>query len=230
MLFERSWSQAPFTAPSHASLFTGLHTQSHGVLHWATRLDPTVPTFAGLFAAEGYPTGAFLNHPSLKGTGVLDDFETVGQRTLEPWDLAVGDFLGWLDDSVADVDDPFAAWVHLWDVHRPYGYRDWSPSYWQEATGRGPEELRLSYGEQTVTEGGYLKDTDPRVGRFEEHYNLNVNERRSPRPLGGSQRLFREPEWQAIEDRYDNAVRAADEGLGALIEGLRERKLSLIHI
>ncbi len=224
VLFERSWSQAPFTAPAHASLFTGLHTQSHGVLHWATRIDPAVPTFAGLFAAEGYATGAFLNHPSLEGTGVLDDFETVGQRVLEPWDLAVGDFLGWLDSKVSDLDDPFAAWVHLWDVHRPYGYRDWSPDWWQEATGRGPGELQLSYAEQTVDEGGYRRDTDPRVGRLEEHYNLNVRERRSPRPLGGEQRLFREADWQAIEDRYDNAVRAADEGLGALIEGLRERK------
>lgn len=223
VLFERSWAQAPFTAPSHASLFTGLHTQSHGVLHWSSRLVEGVPTFAGLFGAERYPTGAFLNHPSLAGTGVLDDFETVEQRILEPWQLAVGDFLGWLDRRVPDADDPFAAWVHLWDVHRPYGYRDWSLDVWQAASGRGPGELRLAYAEQTTEAGGYLEHPDPRVGRFEGHYNLDVGKRMTPRPLGDQQRVFGEREWRAIEDRYDNAVRIADEGLGALVQGLRER-------
>ena len=225
IVFERAYAQAPFTAPSHASLFTGLHSTSHGVLHWSSKLDPSAATMPELFGAEDYATGAFFNHPSLPATGVLRGFETQVRRVLEPWELAVGDFLGWYD-GLAEAKGgapPFAAWVHLWDVHRPYAYRDWSLDVWREASGRGEGELRLSFGEGGEARGGFGPAHDPRVGRLEEHYNLNPAERASRLPLGGEARTFEAADWQAIDDRYDAGVRFADEGLGALVDGLRER-------
>ncbi len=224
VVFERAYAQAPFTAPSHASLFTGLHTQSHGVLHWSSQLDLKAVTMAELFASEGYATGAFFNHPSLPATGVLRGFETARRRVLEPWQLSVGDFFEWVDGRDTQR-QPFAAWVHLWDVHRPYGYRDWSLDVWRTASGRGPNELRLAFGEKTKSQGGFRADGDARVGRFEEHYNLNPSERAGPLPLGGEQRRFQAADFQAIDDRYDNGVSYADQGLGALVLGLRERGL-----
>jgi arylsulfatase A-like enzyme len=213
-LFERSYSHAPFTAPSHASLFTGLNTQSHGLVFWGHQLDPGARTFPEYFAAAGYETGAFQNHPGLPPTGLMDGFETIANETTGPWPDTVSNFFEWVDST----GEPFAAWVHLWDVHRPYGYRQWS----REAlamfgdTRRQPGEL--PYGER-----GFGSEHDPRVGRTEEHYNLNAGERAAPLPLPGGGRVFADADWQHISDRYDNSVRYADEGVGALLRGLRER-------
>ncbi len=222
VLFERAYANAPFTAPSHASLFTGLHTQSHGVLSWGTQLDPAARTWAQLFDADGYRTGAFFNHPSLAATGALRGFETQELEVLGPWQDTLQNFEAFLEAG-ADGPEPFAAWVHLWDVHRPYGYRNWS--FFQEQSGRSGADLELAYTEDRLPAG-----TDLRVGRREDHYNLNAAERASELPLGGERpgrpvvrRVFDGEDWSLIERRYADAVRYADEGIGALVELLRER-------
>lgn len=215
-LFERAYSHAPFTAPSHASLFTGLNTQSHGVVFWAHRVDPAAATLAGLFGAAGYATGAFQNHPGLVPTGLLEDFETRVTETSGPWPDTLENFFGWLDG----VEGEFCAWVHLWDVHRPYGWREWTPEILEIFGDTRREPGRMPFAEQ-----GFGPAHDPRVGRLEAHYNVNREERAGPLPLGGQARPFGEADWRHIVDRYDNGVRFADQGLGELVRGLRERGL-----
>lgn len=61
VLFERAFSAAPWTPPSHASLFTGVYPSRHGVdvgenLH----LDGQLPTLAEILSAHGYATFAVL--------------------------------------------------------------------------------------------------------------------------------------------------------------------------
>jgi arylsulfatase A-like enzyme len=53
--FPRAVAPAPWTVPSHASLFTGLYPWESGVhLKRSLRLDPSIPTLAGLLHAKGY--------------------------------------------------------------------------------------------------------------------------------------------------------------------------------
>jgi arylsulfatase A-like enzyme len=57
--FDRAFSTAPWTAPSHASMFTGrwCHELSVG---WSRPLDKASPTLAGFLAAQGYATAGFV--------------------------------------------------------------------------------------------------------------------------------------------------------------------------
>jgi arylsulfatase A-like enzyme len=57
--FDRAFSTAPWTAPSHASMFTGrwCHELSVG---WNRPLDGSCPTLAGFLAGRGYDTAGFV--------------------------------------------------------------------------------------------------------------------------------------------------------------------------
>ncbi len=57
--FDRAYSTAPWTAPSHASMFTGRspHELSIG---WDRPLDNSAPTLAEALAARGYATAGFV--------------------------------------------------------------------------------------------------------------------------------------------------------------------------
>jgi arylsulfatase A-like enzyme len=225
--FERAYSSAPFTAPSHASLFTGQVTQTHGVLTWGVPLASGSLTLAEIAAEQGYATAAFYNHPSLETCDVLRGFEVQRPEVFGPWQDTLANFEAWLDGRAGVDDRPTCTWIHLWDVHRPYGYRNW---YWfQEQTGRSGADLELSFAES-----GYGPEHDPRIGRREEHYNVREARRAAPLPLGGEladnqqpqgSRVFDERDWRSIADRYDNGVRYVDDGLGALVDLLEERDL-----
>jgi arylsulfatase A-like enzyme len=58
-VFERAMAAAPWTLPSHASMFTG---RWHHELSadYTTPLDPTFPTLAGFLTSKGYATGGFV--------------------------------------------------------------------------------------------------------------------------------------------------------------------------
>jgi arylsulfatase A-like enzyme len=209
ILFERAYSQAPFTAPSHASLFTSLHSNEHGVLSWGMKIPPDAQTLAERFAAQGWRTGAFYNHPSLEFADVERGFHHVEKRFFQPAADTLEGFLAWLDadkQPEGEEGEPFCAWVHLWDVHRPYGYRDWS--FVAKEVPRRPlafEETRF---------GSYA---DVTVGRGEGDYNAD--------PLRRQDRTRPPEAWGFVEDRYDGGVWYADQALGALFRALRERGL-----
>ena len=58
VVFDRAVASAPWTLPSHATLFTGLYEHQHG----ATRdspLGPGIPTLAEALSSRGFRTGGF---------------------------------------------------------------------------------------------------------------------------------------------------------------------------
>jgi arylsulfatase A-like enzyme len=60
--FDRAFSAAPWTLPSHGSMFTG-HWPSELTGSWTTALDDRHPTLAERFASHGYLTAGFVaNH------------------------------------------------------------------------------------------------------------------------------------------------------------------------
>ncbi|WP_255194521.1 sulfatase [Natronobeatus ordinarius] len=60
--FERAFATAPWTLPSHASLFTGTYTSEHGAHGGHTYLDDSVRTVAEAFADAGYETIGVSNN------------------------------------------------------------------------------------------------------------------------------------------------------------------------
>ncbi len=58
VVFDHAFSAAPWTLPSHASLFTGLLPSQHGA-DWESPLSQDPPTLAEAFRDNGYATGGF---------------------------------------------------------------------------------------------------------------------------------------------------------------------------
>ena len=130
--FTRTWSNAPWTVPSHASFFTGLLPSQHGCTSQRIRFQHPDPTVAELLRDAGYRTGAFFSNPWLhqRATGLLRGF-TVQQETKLPdlfggdsWDQGgqriSADVARWLDQDAGAGEQPFFLFVNFLEAHLPY--------------------------------------------------------------------------------------------------------------
>jgi arylsulfatase A-like enzyme/Flp pilus assembly protein TadD len=132
VLFERAYSHAPLTVPSHASILTGRLPAEHGIhdnLGYHLRKD--VPTLAETLKKEGYATGGAVSCFVLKGvTGLSRGFDFYDDN-VDPAEgsLAIGrvqragaetekSLAVWLAGLPAG--QPFFAFLHLYEPHTPY--------------------------------------------------------------------------------------------------------------
>ena len=149
VLFEDVYAQAPQTLPNHSSIFTGLYTITHNVLSNGQKLGDTALTLAEILSASGYKTGAIVAAAPLikvfnlsQGFGHYDDdFESrdgvgyfkvfmrlfSGNRINLPserrGDAVARLAIQWLD-RVSRSKRPFFLWVHFFDPHEPYNFRE----------------------------------------------------------------------------------------------------------
>ena len=63
ILFEQARTVAPWTLPSHASIFTGLYPSQHGTDRDRPQLGNHLTTMAEFFRSNGYQTAGFSNNP-----------------------------------------------------------------------------------------------------------------------------------------------------------------------
>ncbi|GAB3684711.1 hypothetical protein GCM10028857_14070 [Salinarchaeum chitinilyticum] len=61
-VFSNVFTSAPWTLPSHASMFTGQYTSDHGTHAGSKVFDPDVPPIAEALRERGYQTAAFSNN------------------------------------------------------------------------------------------------------------------------------------------------------------------------
>ncbi len=66
VVFDAAHSTAPWTLPSHASMFTGRYPSQTGA-DWTTPLDPSHPTMTEAFQAHGYSTAGFVANINYTG-------------------------------------------------------------------------------------------------------------------------------------------------------------------
>ena len=135
VVFTHAYAQAPFTAPSHATILTGTFPQFHQVEDFPVPLSPDLPYAPAILKAQGYHTAAFI------GSIVLDPSQGLGigfERGFDTYDadfhlpaqgedryssterrgeVVVGHALAWLGEHTRG---PFFIWVHLYDAHDPY--------------------------------------------------------------------------------------------------------------
>ncbi len=140
--FEHAFSTSSFTPPSHASLLTSRYVSDHGLYTW-NRLDPRQVTLAEVLAVHDYRTGASVNLALLSDQNLGQGFgwRREGARDAR---AIVSEALEFIR---AGRDQPFFVWLHLYDVHRPYGRT----------------------GSFTST---FAAAARPGVGDVEQHYNL----------------------------------------------------------
>ncbi len=133
-VFDNAWATAPWTVPSHASMFTGRLASGHHCTHQNPHLDADKTTLAELLAADGYATAAFYSNPWLAGrtTGLLRGFEVQKESPVSgglPGDQRTwrGDqggrgsvtfFRRWIQKQAPE--QPFFAFVNLLEAHLPY--------------------------------------------------------------------------------------------------------------
>jgi len=176
-------STAPWTLPSHASMFTGLATFQHGAdagrgadgeIFDGRALSPEHVTLAEALHDAGYRTAGFVANPIYLSPayGFAQGFDDYAVERL-PANAMCGRIFNWLDAHAGER--PFFAFVNLMDAHRPY---DVAPL--PEGAGIGlpppapdpPLELLDSLVQEVL--GGHAPPDPQRVARVVSQYDHGV--------------------------------------------------------
>jgi arylsulfatase A-like enzyme len=113
VLFRNTVAAVSHTAPSHASMLTGLPPVVHGVTQNGHQLDHDAADLASVFSEADYQTAAFLSVNFL--TGITWSFDHVDVK-LHSGGPVTDSAISWL--RTGRQTDRFFLWVHLYDPHR----------------------------------------------------------------------------------------------------------------
>lgn len=135
--FSQATTVTPLTLPAHTSLLTGTFPAFHGVRdNGGFYVGDDQLMLAEVLKQHGYRTGGFVGAFVLDGRwGINQGFDRYfDDFDLSKFDMAVGldaaqrpgrevvdRTIEWLDQ---ERDQPFFAWVHLYDPHTPYAAPD----------------------------------------------------------------------------------------------------------
>jgi arylsulfatase A-like enzyme len=211
VLVERTTSQAPWTQPSVATIFTSLYPAVHGVgMEYTTSTDEGARTqvlsddwvtFAEALQQGGYETAAFIANPWMtsasgfgQGFGLYDDRDVATEMSGAQINDKIRQWLGHRKGG-----RPLFLYIHYMDVHGPY----WAPEEVLEPLLAEVENLKRRkdlVGEQK--ELGYLAGTTKKYKNQARH-----------KALEGTKEY-----WVA---RYEAGVRYADMHVGELREILQ---------
>ncbi len=204
VLFEELVSQAPWTLPSFASIFTSLYPSQHGAGlqgsgagSFGQRMRSGFPTLAMMLLKHGYTTSAIVNAPLLAPEfGVDRGFEYY--LTAPRWDErdareTTEAALNWIDRHGSG---PFFIFVHYFDPHVTY-------------------EPPAPY--DTLFDPGY----HGRIGNsFDRDAYFRLEDWLSKVEDPGVQAA-----WKHIMALYDGEIAYTDEAIGEFLEGLEVRGL-----
>ena len=205
--FENAFSQAPWTKPSIASLFTSLYPEVHRLtnhegLFWGKGrpdmktgvLPEEAVTLAEILRDNGYRTASFMTNPMLAPTYGFDQgFELYEVHEIHDLSNLVMDAATRWINSIP-VHEPFFAYLHFMDVHGPYD----SPQEDLEALTNSPS----LGGDKQLSEEEYEEISDylKRVAWAREPEARNVRT------------------WRA---RYAAGIRDFDRRLASFVDELR---------
>jgi arylsulfatase len=211
--FDRAYTQAPWTRPAVASLFTGLLPSQHGVgmeqgeeRKRPRALAPEIATLAELLHGDGYRTAAFVSNPWMEPRFGFDQGFELYDASFARWGMANEEAklpgievsaraLEWLDGVPADA--PYFLYVHYLDSHRPY------PAL----------HLRELEAQRARIEA------DTRVPKNDEVRIELLATLRVVGGAGGAPPLV-EPKLAMLEMAYEKGIEHFDFALARLLEGL----------
>jgi arylsulfatase len=203
-VFTNAITQAPWTLPAFASIFTGLYPEQHGAEHLTSTLRRSQLTIAEILREAGYSTLGvvsceYLNAASGMGQGfdVLDESQVLGHQAITSEEVTTR-ALSLLEDRRGE---PFFLFVHYFDPH--FNYRDHAGYHFaDEYVGR----LR-----------GPVQTVDQNMFRW-------MIRALGPDYRGGSPRMA-EADRGYLSDAYDEEVAYTDAQIGRLLAYLEEAQL-----
>ena len=227
--FDRAFTQAPWTKPAVASLFTSLYPSQHGLLTGpeerakrrqdheeagsllvSDRLSGDFETLAEVMRTGGYRTAAFVTNPWVDARFGFDQGFDVFDDDSARWSTADQNVtkrgLAWLESQSSD--SKVFAYLHLLGAHQPY------PALTQEDLDAHETALR--------------EDRRPLNWRAQRMIPVLVRlaDGRSLEEAGI------EPSQTLLRIAYDKGVEASDRALGAILARLetlnRPRPLAVI--
>lgn len=94
IIFDDAIAQAPWTLPSHASMFTGTYPWEHGATQQSPIFEPDAPTLVERFAGAGYRTAGYTPNPWVSPfSGLATGFDD-WDNFLTPTGISMPDFVG----------------------------------------------------------------------------------------------------------------------------------------
>jgi arylsulfatase A-like enzyme len=193
--FVNAFAPAPWTVPSHASMFTGRYSFEHRATHSSFSLPLSAVTLAERLQVQGYATGAFVCNPWLNDqNGFSQGFELwqqpsveVGRGSDKGAATATEMVLSWLDQRRGDG-RPFFAFINLLEAHLPY---------------QPPPQvlLRMGWPEEALSMGGFSIEEAERLLAGEREIQAN--------------------HLVVIRTLYQSEVSYADEHVGVIADALQ---------
>jgi len=198
-VFPNTWSNAPWTVPSHASMFTGLLPSQHACTSKQVFLDNRHPTIAEILNKSGYETTAFFSNPWLNNdaTGLMRGFQTIEETWiggLSKLSRGMGNQGGllinrgiheWLKNRTQKK--PFFLFVNYLEAHLPY-------------------DPHLEYREKHLKK---LNPDDSITIKWAHEFNAG---------LYSADKV----DWKKVRKMYAGDVHTADNLLGTLLQVLKE--------
>jgi arylsulfatase A-like enzyme len=139
VLFERFKAIAPWTLPTHATMFTGTVPARHRAQWGSMRLDEDYDTLAEILAAKGFCTAGLSANPLVKpGNGIAQGFER-WENVHGPWPERTEKILAHARDMIGEADSRDCRrflFLNLMDTHIPYNSSRFGPEF--DVTGPGP--------------------------------------------------------------------------------------------
>jgi arylsulfatase A-like enzyme len=146
LVFTNAYSQAGWTLPAMATLFTGLYPSATGATDFHRSLNWGLPTLAGTLLKDGYDTRGFVSHMLLTPRYGLNNgfrkFDFSALQAGHPHDTSTAGIV--TDLAIEDLDEleePFFMWVHYFDPHFEYlAHDEWS-AFGDEPVNRYDQEI-----------------------------------------------------------------------------------------
>jgi arylsulfatase A-like enzyme len=214
--FPQAVSQAPWTKPSVATLFTSLYPTQHGVvthpshqlrageelgrrLVSSDRLADSAVTLAEAYRAAGFRTAAFVANPWMdRRFGFEQGFEHYDDsfaRWEVPGTAVVESALAWLE--TLGPDERFFLYVHTIDAHRPYPALTFEEALAAATQPPAPGDIPLI----------------PIAARRQIRGQIRIE---GPRPAGAPLPAKR----SVLRRAYDKGIERFDTAFGELLAGL----------
>ncbi|MFC1849179.1 sulfatase [candidate division CSSED10-310 bacterium] len=147
IIFPEVTTQIPITAPSHASMFTGLYPYEHGSRYNGVPVNGHVPLLAEILKKAGFFPAAFVSSTAVKGgiTELKRGFEIYDEQffldrmnpqfkyvfpvaiMMKIFKIRGAERRAWLTNKrlfsclpLLSQNAPFFLWLHYYDPHIPY--------------------------------------------------------------------------------------------------------------